>query len=140
MELLGLIFAVPIAGLASAIYAWGVLRLVVPRTGLASVLRALSWLPLFVTLSELAFVGAVGPVAARSIVGPAFMAIHSAFLVAPPALVNVLLLYRRPPSWRRTAFAVVASWGLCFGLLLFNIVVSEALFGIDGSGGPFGRP
>jgi hypothetical protein len=140
MELFGLILAVPFTGLASAVYVWGVLRFVVPRSGLATVLRALSWLPLLATFSELIFVRAVGPVAARTIVGPAFMAIHSLFLVTPPALINVLLLYRRPPSWRRAFIAVAVSWGICFGLLLFNIVVSEALFGIDGSGGPFGRP
>ena len=139
MELLGLILAVPIAGLASAVYSWGVFRFVVPRSGLATALRTLSWLPLFSTLSELVFVGAVGPVAARTIVGPAFMALHSLLLVTPPAMVNVLLLYRCPPSWRRAVIAA-ASWGICFGLLLFNLVVSEALFGIDGSGGPFGRP
>ena len=140
MELFGLILAVPVAGFASAIYVWAVLRLVVPRSGLAAALRTLSWLPLLATLSELIFVGAVGPVSARTIVGPAFMAIHSLFLVTPPAFANVLLLYRRPPSWPRLALAVAASTAISFGLLLFNIVISEALFGIDGSGGPFGRP
>ena len=140
MELFGLILAVPVAGFASAVYVWAVRRLVVPRSGLAGVLRALSWLPLSLTLSELIFVGAVGPVAARTIVGPAFMSIHSLFLVTPPAFANVLLLYRRPPSWPRAALAVAVSSAIGVGLLLFNIVVSEALFGIDGSGGPFGRP
>jgi hypothetical protein len=76
----------------------------------------------------------------RATIGPAFFPIHSVlFFLAVPALANLLMI--------KKAGTILGSWPivalLCSALSLPVVLtqygVAEALYGVDGAGGPYGQ-
>ena len=82
----------------------------------------------------------VGVLRSRALVGPAFFALHAAFLLVPPAIINIVVLSPGRRSWRPTAAAAAVAFVVGYGLILFNVHVSEVLYGVDGVGGPYEQP
>jgi hypothetical protein len=89
-------------------------------------------------VGELTLLATLGAVESYALIGPFFYVAQSIFfLLGTPALANVLLLGRRGLFLR---WWIVAG-GVCtifaFGLVLLQYDVSEALYGIDGTNGPY---
>jgi hypothetical protein len=83
----------------------------------------------------------IGAVRSREILGPIFYPVHLIlFFLALPALANVVVL--RGPDSVRGSWIVIGFLGavLAMPVLLTQYGVSEALYGIDGDSGPYGRP
>lgn len=138
MDVLGLVLAVP------AVLAANLLYVLLVRFGLSRWTTLKPWVlwpsyvVVVVTVIDVLFVLAIGAVAARTLLGPAFWALHLlVFLLGAPALANVLVLSRRG-IWFRHWYATVVLCGL-FGVFLvfFQAGVGGALFGPDGVEGPF---
>ncbi|HEY4212846.1 MAG TPA: hypothetical protein VGM84_15295 [Steroidobacteraceae bacterium] len=78
-----------------------------------------------------------GCVRARAAVGPIYFPMHALVtLLAAPAAACVLLLGRRSISRWWPAVAVVA-WCIGVFAIFHQYNVSEALYGVDGVGGPY---
>lgn len=131
-----IIGAMPAAFVASAIYSRILGKLSLTSRVRRFVVRASSAV-LGALLLEWILLATLGAVQCRVMIGPAFYLLHSAlFLLAVPSLVNILMIGRTVPL----AWPVV---GLLAGVFALPVVltqygVSEALYGIDGSGGPYG--
>ena len=137
MEVLGIALSVPVAFVASAVYCFLVARVVARIGPLGRVMWAASVLVLVGLGVEVGLLVALGAVRSRAAIGPAFYAAHVAFFfLGPPALGNLLIL-RRPNPIVPWYWAVPLCTLLAFGLVLLQYGVSEALFGVDGMGGPF---
>ena len=105
---------------------------------LSSWLYAASIVLLVGFLGEIVLLSTLGAVGSRAFVGPAFYAAHSVFFfLGTPALANVLLLRKRGPVVRRWYLAGALCTGFAFCLVLLQYGVSEALYGIDGTNGPY---
>jgi hypothetical protein len=136
MELVGIALSVPVAFVASLIYSILIMT-VVRRFDLLR--RALWWgsgAVLGWLAVEVVLLTVIGAVRARTLLGPGFYALHLIiFFLGTPALANILLLRRRPLS--RWYWVVPICTLFAFVLVLLQIGVSEALYGIDGVDGPF---
>jgi len=92
---------------------------------------------LWLAAVELLVVGVLGSVRARGSVGPAFVPIHVLLTFsAAPALACALLLGRRHlANW----WLAVAATGWLVGVaaIFYQYGVMEALYGVDGEGGPY---
>jgi hypothetical protein len=91
-------------------------------------------------VAECIIVAVRGSVAAREFIGSAYYSLHVLiFLLGTPALMNILVL--TDPSRR------LARWWIClplctcpaFVLVVQQYGVFEALYGIDGTDGPFSQ-
>ncbi len=138
MEMFGIIGAMPAAFVASAIYSQILIRLPLSP----SMKRYLLWASFFVLGSlvlEWLLLATLGAVQSRSMIGPIFYLVHLAlFLLAVPALANILVIGRSEPlSWPQVG---LLSALLSLPVVLTQYGVAEALYGIDGNGGPFGNP
>jgi hypothetical protein len=94
---------------------------------------------LFLLLIELLLNLTVGAVQSRALVGVIFYPWHVLLLVLSiPALVHALVLARS----RESRWLVVATASAALGVVLAvqQLYLSEALYGIDGTGGPYGQP
>lgn len=141
MELFGIAFSVPVAFVASIVYSL-LMRKAVARLpwvrrpvlyGSAAVLALL--------VLEWCLLGSMGILGSRETIGPAFELAHEvAFFLSIPALANVLVLNRAGGglAWLLTIGILCAILDL--PVVLTQYAVSEALYGIDGTGGPYGRP
>lgn len=86
---------------------------------------------------DLLAVGWVGAVRSRELIGPAFFPIHTfVTLVSPAFLAGSLLLGERHFARRWIAVAGL-SWMLGVFSIFYQYGVAEALYGIDGLGGPY---
>jgi hypothetical protein len=141
MELFGIMFSVPVSFVVSSIYAliikkittkWTVL--VVPIFWISGTILALLILEFFAVLT-------LGAIKIRETIGTLYYPLHIfLFFLFWPSLANLMGMQRR--------IAFLSKWyiigitcaflGLCVTLLQY--VVSEALFGVDGMGGPYGKP
>ena len=89
-------------------------------------------------LGEVVLLVTLGAVGSRALVGPAFYVAHSVFFfLGTPALANVLLLRKRGPLVPRWYLAGALCTAFAFCLVLLQYGVSEALYGIDGTNGPY---
>ena len=140
MELFGLIFAVPVTLVTSTVFCllafWAFRRFPMLRS---PVCIAASIVLCSVAL-ELVLSFAVGPLALHQRFDGIHSVLHFAnFVLAPPAIACVILVatlrWGFPPLPLRIV-AVCACWFTCMASLLGNIVVDEAIYGIDGSGIP----
>jgi len=140
MELFGLILAVPFTLLSSTAFCslalWAFRRFPMLQSPIAvgaSVILCSVALEFILSL-------AVGPLALHHRFDGVHSALHFAnFVLAPPAIACVILVVAlrrgvRPIPLRIAAICVC--WFACMASLLGNIVVSEAIYGIDGSGIP----
>jgi hypothetical protein len=141
MELFGIMFSVPVSFVATSIYAVIIKRITTKRTYL---IVPLFWISgVILTLIILEFVGVltVGAIRLREIIGVQYYPLHiSVFFLFWPSLANIMGMQRRIgflSKWYMIGIAC-AFLGLCVTLLQYG--VSEALYGIDGTGGPYGKP
>jgi len=139
MELFGVLFAIPAAFIAVTIYVHLVRRVLAHPF----ISRVTFWLSAAVLAGLLAEWGAlltVGALRSRAIVGSAFYPLHTVlFLLSLPALANLLLIKRDDTisqPWFRVALLCSA---LALPVVLTQYVVAEALYGVDGTGGPYGQ-
>lgn len=90
---------------------------------------------------ELALLGVVGAVRCRELLGPAFCVAHVIiFFLGTPALANILVLPRKIPFFGRWYVAGVLCGFLFTFLVILQYDVSETLYGVDGTNGPFAQP
>jgi hypothetical protein len=140
MELLGIVLALPVAFVASAIYAY-VLRFAVKFAFVRQTAPWGSTVVLFGLLLEWVALATMGAVQIRARIGPAFELIHLLiFFLAVPALATLLVIKKGMGESGLGWLFVVAL--LCSALALPVVLtqygVTEALYGIDGTGGPYG--
>jgi len=139
LESLGIILSVPAAFLASLAYCRMIALLLGRWPWLRRPLGRASFAVLCAFGIELVLLLAFGPLRCRAAIGPAFFVGHIAlFLLTIPALANSVLLRveaRSAWQWRIALLCAV------FALLVVDVqyTVTEALFGPDGIGGPYGR-
>ena len=138
MEIFGIILSIPVAFVANLVYCFFLSRVVVRREMLRAVIWWLSIGILGAFAVEVSLLSTLGSVRARGLLGPGFYIGHVVlFFLGPPALANVLVLYkgpRRPVAWYA---AVPFCTIFAFALVLLQYSVSEALYGINGNNGPF---
>jgi len=85
---------------------------------------------------DVVWVNFVSAVKVREAVGPAFPVHAVATLFAAPAFACLFLASRRNISKWWPAVAVIA-WWLGIFAIFYQYSVAEALYGVDGSGGPY---
>ena len=138
MELLGIVFSVPVAFVTSMIYCAVLAHKIRRFEKLRRWLYVLSLILLAGFLGELLLLVTLGATGSRAFVGPAFYVAHVAFFfLGAPSLANVLLLRSPEPLLRRWYVAGILCTASAFCLVLLQYGVSEALYGIDGTNGPF---
>ncbi len=141
METLGIMLSMFAAFAGVSVYSVLLNRLVAPRHLLRRAVLAVSIAVLGAFFLEVVLVTTLGAVASRALLGPSFTVAHVVlFLGAIPALAGVLTL-ATPRGFGEEWSVVAAICAVCApGVVLMQYGVSEALFGIDGSGGPFPGP
>ena len=138
MELFGILLSIPATFVASAIYSI-ILKWFLSRC--FWIFKVFFWPSLIIlALLFLEFMGvvSVGPLTLRAIIGPAFYPIHFLlFLFSIPCLANLIQIQKAAPFVSRWYIAALACsvFGLCVVLLQYG--VSEALYGINGTDGPY---
>jgi hypothetical protein len=137
MEIFGIILSVPATFLASLVYCYLLATIVIRLDFLRRAMWLVSVLVLIAFAIEVTLLVTVGSVHSRALIGPMFYVAHVAlFFLGTPALANVLVL-RQPRELVRWYWAVPACTLFAFALVLLQYGVSEALYGVDGTGGPF---
>ena len=138
MELFGIALSLPGAFILTALYRILLLKAASRLPWIAIILRPASYVVLGLFAAEMILLTMFGVVRSRGFVGPMFYVGHLVvFFLGTPALANLLVL--RTPSSQDPRWYVVVS--LCtvfaFILALLQYDVSEKLYGIDGSDGPY---
>jgi hypothetical protein len=141
MEVLAIALSVPLAIVASVVYCF-VLGKVIARFETPSRwLRRASFIIVGLITLEFVLVLTVGAVKSRQLIGPGYYIVHLVgFFLGMPALANILLLSQRTPGVKRllVAAGICAVFGVSLVFLQYH--VSEALYGVDGIGGPYSGP
>jgi hypothetical protein len=140
MELFGIVLSVPGALVASAVYR----RLLLPASARWPRIKPLfifaSCLVLAAIITEWIFLAVRGAVGTRVVIGSAYYAAHLfIFFLGTPALPNVLVLADSSKRRARWWFSVPLCTTLALILVVQQYVVSEALYGIEGTDGPFSQ-
>jgi len=139
MELIGILLAIPVAVIISVFYVLILSRLVDAWPTVAVPLRVASWAPIVAVGCHLTIMNLVGVLDARTLLGTRFDSLQGLFVLIPPALANVMLLYSREHfSLPRAVFTMVAISLVGYSLMVLGGSVNEVLYGPDGIGGPFG--
>jgi hypothetical protein len=141
MELFAIMLSFPMSFLCSTIYAVIINRITKRWTILFTPLFWISFLILILLLVEVTAVIFIGALGLREAIGPPYFPIHLfLFFLALPSAVNIMKLQRIAPLFAKwyAIGSVCAFLGL--GIVLLQYAVSEALYGIDGMGGPYGPP
>jgi hypothetical protein len=137
MEVFGIILSVPAAFLASLVYCYLLAKIVIRLDMLRRAMWLVSVLVLIAFAIEVTLLVTFGAVRSRALIGPMFYVAHTAlFFLGTPALANLLVL-RQPRGILRWYWAVPVCTLFAFGLVLLQYGVSEALYGVDGTNGPF---
>jgi hypothetical protein len=140
MEILGLMLAFPLVFCANVAYAFIVHRFFSTRRSLWPWLLWPSRIALALMILDVVLVATVGAVSSRRIIGASFNLLH-VFVIffGAPSMANLLILTSNQ-GWHHKWYVVA---GFCFilgmFLVFFQVGVGEALFGIDGVGGPYSR-
>jgi hypothetical protein len=136
MELFGIIFSIPAALVASVTYI-ALLKWIIGRLPqLTTPMLAGSGAVLALFVVEIVLLVIMGAARGRGVVGSAFYGLHLViFILGMPALANVLVLRGRVT----TPLAVTLCTVFAFILVLMQYGVTEALYGIDGSDGPYSK-
>ena len=138
MELFGIAASIPVAFVLIALYRAVLLKVVARFRWISTLLRPASYFVLGLFAAELVLLVTFGAIQSRALIGPVFFTGHViVFFLGTPALANVILL--REPTQPAPQWYVVSSLCtvLAFILVLLGFHVSEQLFGIDGTGGPY---
>ena len=140
MEAFG-IAVVLVAGLVGAPIFCFVLAKFVRRFPLTATLAWSAAVPLvFLYALEVLLALTRGVLSTRALIGPSYFLIHVLLTFsAAPALACVLILGRRNiADWWPAAAALC--WIVGAGSIFYQYDVAEALYGIDGQGGPYQWP
>jgi hypothetical protein len=139
VKLFGIIFAVPAVFIAAAIYA-GLIPFVFRYRLVTRIALWFSIAVLCGLLIEWAALLAVGAVRSRAVIGPAFYPVHLVlFFLTVPALANLLII-KKSGTILGTWFTVALLCSvLARAVVLTQYGVAEALYGVDGDGGPYGQ-
>jgi uncharacterized membrane protein len=141
MESLGIILSVPVAFVASVVYALILEKVMRKLPSLIHPLGTVSVAIVLGSIVETITKTAIGAIRLREIIGSPYYTIHVAlFLLTLPALATVMRFqnkFQRLSRWYSigSLCAVVGLW-----IVLQQYDISEALFGVDGMGGPYGKP
>jgi hypothetical protein len=137
MELFGIILSIPVAFVASVVYCLLLAKIIIRVDPLRRLLWVVSVGVLSLFAVEILLLVTIGAIHSRESIGPVFYPAHLAvFCMGTPALANVLIL-RNPRSTFRWYWAVPACTIFAFALVLLQYGVSEALYGVEGTNGPF---
>jgi hypothetical protein len=137
MELFGIVLSIPLAFVASVVYCLFLAKIIIRADLLRRFLWAASVGLLLLFAVEIVLLTTIGAVRSRANIGPAFYVAHLAvFFLGTPAVANVLIL-RNPRATFRWYWAVPVCTVFAFALVLLQYGVSEALYGVDGTDGPF---
>jgi hypothetical protein len=135
------IAVVLVGGLVGAPIFCFVLAKVVRRFAQAATLAWWVAVPLvFLYVLELLLALTRGVLSTRALIGPSYFLIHVLLTFsAAPALACVLILGRRNvAAWWPVAAAIC--WIIGAASIFYQYDVAEALYGIDGQGGPYQWP
>lgn len=138
MELFGIIFSIPVALVLSMAYCTFLAKVVRGLNRVRRLLYIVSIILMGLFLVELVLLFSLGAVRSRAVVGTGFYVAHVVFfLLGTPAMANALMLGGRRPLVTNLyiAVAICTIFSLCLVLLQYS--VSEALYGLDGTDGPF---
>jgi hypothetical protein len=139
MELFGIVFAVPAAFVAAAIYA----RLVRGVLAHWLIRRMALWLSIAVLgglLLEWGALLALGVLRSRAIIGSAFYPLHLIlFFLSVPAFANLLVIKRGDTAFGSWLTVALLCSILALPVVLTQYAVAETLYGVDGTGGPYGK-
>ncbi|WZO98320.1 hypothetical protein EP7_005380 [Isosphaeraceae bacterium EP7] len=140
MEGFAILLSIPVALVANTAYC-AFLNFYAMKSDLISRLFVcVSWLVLGVFSVELLLLASQGVVRSRTLIGPAFSVAHFVcFLLGSPALADVLSLGRRGPLVDRWYLIIAGCTAFALFLVVQQYVVSEALYGPNGTEGPFGE-
>lgn len=133
----------PAAFVASSIYSSLLTRLLARWPQLKRSLFVASIIALGALAIEVILVTVLGAVRSRELLGPIFYVVHLAlFLLSIPSLATLLVIIGwERVGWERwlSKWQVVASLCAVFalGVVLLQYFVTESLYGIDGTNGPF---
>lgn len=139
METIGLLLAVPGAVFASLLYC-AVLAWLKPHLNGTLITLAMVGSALLVAAftSELVLLARWGPLESRAVIGPMFWHIHrGCFYLVTPATANLLLL-RHQGIFARWYLAALPSAAVGVFAVVVEYTVSDALYGPNGIGGPYG--
>lgn len=137
LEALGIALWIASGVVAAPLFCLGLVHLVGPRPTLARSVFFLSVLGLSIFTVDVLMVASLGAVYVRQFVGPAYFPIHAVVtLLSAASLAGVLLLGQRSLK-RHWGLVAVVCWFVGIFSIDFQYGVSEALFGIDGEGGPY---
>jgi hypothetical protein len=127
-----------VGGLVAApIFCFVLATFIRPRPTLARILFYPAVFGLCLFALDLLTVGLFGAVRSRQLMGPAFFPIHAfVTLMSAAFFAGSLLLGQRNFARRWLAVAAV-SWMLGVFSIFYQYGVAEALYGIDGEGGPY---
>lgn len=140
MEAFGIAIALLVGLFAAPLFCL-ILVKVIRRVPLLAPLGFWAAVPLLVFwFVEVTLVWFRGVLSVRALVGPPFFLLHALLtFAAAPALACVLLLgHRSMKGWWPAAAALC--WLVGAGAILFHFDVAEALYGVDGRGGPYQSP
>ena len=137
MEMFGLLFAIPVTLVTSTVFCLLALR----GFRRFPMLRSLAFIAASIVLCsvalELVLSLALGPLVLHQRFDGIHSVLHFAnFILAPPAIASVILLPALRWGLPLRIVAVCACWFTCMASLLGNLVVDEAIYGVDGSGIP----
>lgn len=138
MEMFGIMAAIPAAFVATGIYLIFLNKFIINNPRLSRVFLLFSYLVLALVVAEAIFLAAFGAVGTRAMLGPIYWRVHGIlYLTGVPALANCFMLIRS--RWASKDWVVICIVCTLFAtyLVFLEYGVYEALFGIDGMGGPY---
>jgi hypothetical protein len=140
MELFGMMLSVPAAFVATVVYSFMISRFDTKFPSFKTPVLVASIVVLIALALEWCLLGTVGALRGREMIGPAFYPLHlTVFFLSIPALANIIVLSKPESGLGRWLAAGVLCAVLDFPVVLTQYAVSEALYGIDGSGGPYSK-
>lgn len=139
MEIFGILASIPAAFVASGLYCLLLDRFVRKLDTISRWFQVASCFVLAAFVAEIALLLTLGAVRSRGLIGPAFsFGYFAVFLLGTPSLANLLVLRKRFAG--AYGVAVLLCTAFAFFLVLLQYSVTEALYGIDGVGGPYVWP
>jgi len=141
MELFGIVFSVPVSFVVSSIYALIIKKITAKWTPFIVPLFWISGIILTVLILEFVGVLTVGAIKVRETIGTLYYPLHIfLFFLFWPSLANLMAIQGRMAFFSKWYIIGITCAFLGLSVTLLQYVVSEALFGVDGMGGPYGKP
>ncbi len=141
MESLGIILSVPSAFIASIVFSAILGKVTHKLPDLIYPLKLGFYAVLLTAVVEAIAITTIGPIQLQEISGKFYYPLHVLiFLLTLPALSGTMRLQKK--FEKLTKWYSIGCFCAVVGLLIVlqQYVVSEAIFGVDGVGGPYGKP